>query len=235
MPVYRLDHRLVFPPAEKADPNGLLAVGADLSAERLLLAYRSGIFPWYEDGLPILWHSPNPRYVLLPDRLHVPKSLEKQIRREPYRVELDRDFRSVMTACGAAKRKGQRGTWITSEMLDAYCELHALGFAHSAEAYEGDRLVGGLYGVSLGSVFFGESMFALAPDASKIAFVTLTRALRDRGIDLIDCQVHTDHLERFGAEAWPRVRYLAELRSRLDRPTLRGSWHDFLAPFGEAS
>lgn len=224
MPVYRLDQRLVFPPAERADENGILAVGGDLRPERLLLAYEQGIFPWYEEGLPILWHSPNPRYVLLTDKLHVPKSLDKQLRRAPYRVAFDERFRDVMKACADARRPGQRGTWITDDMLDAYCHLHELGFAHSAEAYDGDTLVGGLYGVSLGAVFFGESMFATAPDASKIAFVTLARSLAAWGIDLIDCQVETAHLERFGAEAWPRKTYLNELRRRLDHPTRKGRW-----------
>jgi leucyl/phenylalanyl-tRNA--protein transferase len=222
--VYRLDRRVLFPPASEADESGLLAVGGDLSVERLLTAYAQGIFPWYEEGLPILWHSPNPRYVMLAGALHVPKSLAKQIRRAPYEIRLDTRFRDVMTACGTARRKGQRGTWITREMLDAYVELHRLGFAHSAEAYLGDELVGGLYGVSLGAAFFGESMFALQPDASKIAFVTLVRCLASWGIDLVDCQVHTEHLERFGAEPWPREKYLRELAIRLEKPTRRGTW-----------
>ncbi|MBL8742706.1 MAG: leucyl/phenylalanyl-tRNA--protein transferase [Myxococcales bacterium] len=224
MTVYRLDRRVLFPPASEADASGLLAVGGDLSAERLLTAYAQGIFPWYEEGLPILWHSPDPRYVVLSGALHVPKSLAKQIRREPYEIRLDTRFRDVMAACGKARRKGQRGTWITPEMLEAYVELHRLGFAHSAEAYLGDELVGGLYGVSLGGAFFGESMFASQPDASKIAFVTLVRKLDEWGIDLIDCQVHTEHLERFGAEPWPREKYLRELGRRLEKPTRRGTW-----------
>lgn len=224
MPVYRLGPSLVFPPADRADPNGLLAVGGDLSTERLLLAYASGIFPWYEEGLPILWHSPNPRYVLELASLHVPKSLEKQIKRAPYQIAFDRNFREVMRNCGEVKRPGQKGTWITDEMLDAYCRLYELGYAHSAEAYADDKLVGGLYGVCLGGIFFGESMFAKAPDASKIAFVTLCRGLQTLGIDLVDCQVRTDHLERFGAVSWPRHKYLTELRARLEKPTPRGRW-----------
>jgi len=217
--IYRLDARLVFPPPDRADENGLLAVGGDLSETRLLLAYESGIFPWYEEGLPILWHSPDPRFVLPMEKLHVPKSLAKQMRRAPYRLGFDRRFRDVMQSCGEAPRPGQKGTWITREMLDAYERLHRLGFAHSAEAYdETGRLVGGLYGVCLGKVFFGESMFAKSPDASKIAFVALLEKLAARGIDLVDCQVHTEHLERFGAEAWPRARYLRELAARVTRP-----------------
>lgn len=202
----------------------MLAVGGDLSPERLILAYESGIFPWYDEELPILWHSPDPRYVLTASKLHVPKSLAKQIRRAPYAIRTDERFRDVMEACAEVPRPGQTGTWITPEMLDAYVKLHEMGFAHSVEAYEGGELVGGLYGVSLGRVFFGESMFADAPDASKIAFVTLVRALAAWDIDLIDCQVRTDHLERFGAEAWSRAKYLAELGKRLQTPTKKGKW-----------
>ena len=171
-----------------------------------------------------MWHSPNPRYVLLADKLHVPRSLDKQMRRAPYEIVFDTRFEAVMRGCATARRPGQRGTWITRDMLRAYVRLHELGFAHSAEAYEGERLVGGLYGVSIGAVFFGESMFARSGDASKIAFVTLARHLRRWGIDLIDCQVKTAHLERFGGESWPRSRYLAELRRRLDHETKRGRW-----------
>ncbi|HET7451345.1 MAG TPA: leucyl/phenylalanyl-tRNA--protein transferase [Thermoanaerobaculia bacterium] len=223
MPVFRLDERLVFPPAALAD-DGLLAVGGDLRAERLLLAYASGIFPWYEQGQPILWHSPDPRMVLEAKALHVPKSLEKRLRKSPFRLTLDRAFRAVVEGCAEARRPEGPGTWITPEMLDAYTELHRRGFAHSCEAWEGESLAGGLYGVSLGAAFFGESMFARRPDASKIAFVVLVRQLRRWAIDLIDCQVHTEHLDRFGAEEWPRARYLEALRAALARPTRRGKW-----------
>lgn len=224
MPVYRLDDRIVFPPVSHTEPNGLLAVGGDLRPERLLLAYGSGIFPWYDEGLPILWHSPDPRCVLLASEIHVPKSLEKQIRRGRYEVRLDERFTDVMTKCGAVKRPGQKGTWITSEMLHAYSMLFELGFAHSAEAYEDGRLVGGLYGVSLGGAFFGESMFAEAPDASKVAFVTLVRQLEDWGIGLVDCQVQTEHLSRFGSVMWSRERYIEALDEALLAPTRRGRW-----------
>jgi leucyl/phenylalanyl-tRNA--protein transferase len=223
MPVYRLTKRLAFPPPEHAE-GSLLAVGGDLRPERLLLAYSQGIFPWYEEGLPILWHSPDPRMVLEVEALHVPRSLRKKMRQQPYRIALDTAFREVIEACAAAPRVGQDGTWITEEMKDAYCELHRLGYAHSAEAHFQNELVGGLYGVSLGSVFFGESMFAKAPDASKIAFVTLVEHLRERGITLVDCQVHTDHLERFGAVEWPRRRFLTALAGALKQPTQRGPW-----------
>jgi len=223
MPVFKLDDRLEFPPAGLAE-DGLLAVGGDLSPERLVLAYSRGIFPWYEDGLPILWHSPDPRMVLEADALRVPRSLRKTLRRRPYRLTLDTAFAEVIAACARAPRPGQDGTWITAEMRDAYVRLFELGLGHSAEAWRGDELVGGLYGVSLGAVFFGESMFARADDASKIAFVTLVEELRRRGITLIDCQVYTDHLSRFGAVEWPRSRYLRALAQALRRPTHRGRW-----------
>jgi leucyl/phenylalanyl-tRNA---protein transferase len=223
MPVFRLDDRLDFPPVELAE-NGLLAVGGDLSPRRLLLAYSRGIFPWYEEGLPILWHSPDPRMVLEAERLHVPRSLEKAIRSQPYRLTLDRAFRPVVEACASIPRAGQAGTWITPEMLHAYVELHRLGYAHSAEAWSAEELVGGLYGVSLGGAFFGESMFARASNSSKIAFVTLVRYLANAGITLIDCQVYTEHLARFGAEEWPRTRYLAALEKALRKPTRGGTW-----------
>ena len=223
MPIFRLDDRLIFPDPSLAE-DGLLAVGGDLEPERLLLAYRSGIFPWYEEGQPILWHSPDPRMVLEAERLHVPASLKKEIKREPYRLTLDTAFRDVIEACAATPRPREAGTWITPDMIEAYVELHRLGYAHSAEAWQEESLAGGLYGVSLGCAFFGESMFARRPDASKIAFVALVEQLRKWGITLIDSQVHTEHLERFGAKEWPRKRYLAALRKALERPTRRGTW-----------
>jgi len=224
VPIYRLDRRIVFPPAEHAEPSGLLAVGGDLRPERLLLGYTEGIFPWYEEGAPIVWHSPDPRFVLTPDTFHVPRSLDKTLRRGRYEIRLDERFADVIEACARTRRPGQRGTWITRDMIDAYVRLFELGFAHSAEAYEDGRLVGGLYGVSVGRVYFGESMFAVAPDASKVAFATLVRQLARWGIDLIDCQVHTEHLARFGATEWPRPRFLAALRERIEAPTRRGRW-----------
>lgn len=223
MPVFRLDERPVFPPPELAE-DGLLAVGGDLRPERLLTAYAQGIFPWYEDGLPILWHSPDQRMVLRAQDLHVPRSLAKTMRRRIYQVTLDSAFRDVVEACASMERPGQEGTWITGEMITAYGVLHRLGFAHSVEAWRGDELVGGLYGVSLGSAFFGESMFSRADDASKVAFVTLVRDLGRRGIGLIDCQVHTEHLARFGAREWPRERFLRALAAALRNPTRKGKW-----------
>lgn len=223
MPVFRLDDRLVFPSPSLAE-DGLLAVGGDLRPERLLLAYSSGIFPWYDEGQPILWHSPDPRMVLETAKLHVPKSLEKRMRKAPYRLTMDTAFREVMEGCASARRPEGPGTWITPEMVEAYAELHRRGFAHSVEAWSGDTLAGGLYGVSIGAAYFGESMFARLPDASKVAFVALARQLDRWGITLIDCQVYTEHLERFGAEEWRRTRYLRALSGALAKPTRRGRW-----------
>ena len=224
MPVFALDERLIFPPPELADEQGVIAVGGDLSVERLLLGYQMGIFPWYSEGLPIIWHSPDPRMVLLPDDLHVPRSLRKAMRKAPYQLQLDTAFAQVIEACAEAPRPGQDGTWITEDMMAAYTELHERGFAHSAEAWRDGELVGGLYGVSIGHVFFGESMFARADNASKIAFVALVQQLRTWGISLIDCQVYTSHLDRFGAIEWPRERYLDELAERVGEPTRVGRW-----------
>jgi leucyl/phenylalanyl-tRNA---protein transferase len=231
VPVFRLDERLLFPPPQLAE-EGLLAVGGDLSVERLLLAYGLGIFPWYEEGQPILWHSPDPRLVLLADELRVPRRLERTLRSGRFRVSFDEAFDRVIDACARAPRAGQRGTWITREMRRAYRRLHREGYAHSAEAWLGDRLAGGLYGVSLGGAFFGESMFARAPDVSKVALVTLVRALAARGVALVDCQVTTAHLQRFGAREWPRERFLAALEEALRQPTLRGSWSGMVAASG---
>jgi leucyl/phenylalanyl-tRNA--protein transferase len=222
--VFRLDDRLIFPPPHLADDNGLLAVGGDLSPERLLLAYSQGIFPWYEEGLPILWHSPDPRMVVESDEVIVNRSLRKAIRKQPYRISCDEAFADVIAECAKKKREGQRGTWITTDMQDAYIELHERGFAHSVEAWLDDELVGGLYGVSLGGVFCGESMFAHRPDASKIAFAILAEQLVRWNIGLIDCQVHTEHLERFGAHEIPRAEFLQRLEKALELPTRRQKW-----------
>lgn len=223
-PVFRLDERLVFPPPHLADASGLLAVGGDLRPERLLLAYSQGIFPWYNAGQPILWHSPDPRMVLRAEELRVPRSLAKTVRKAPFRLTMDTAFRRVIEACASTRRPGQRGTWITPAMKEAYAALHREGVAHSVEAWKGEALVGGLYGVSVGAAFFGESMFTRVPDASKVAFVALVRQLQRWGITLVDCQVYTEHLARFGAEEWPRRQFLAALKKALARPTRRGTW-----------
>lgn len=213
-----------FPDVEDADEDGVLAVGGDLSPERLAQAYGRGIFPWYSEGLPILWHCPNPRFALIPGELHVPKSLEKVLRRGTYDVRLDTQFEGVIDGCAKTKRPGQRGTWITRDMRRAYVRLHELGIAHSAEAYLDGALVGGLYGVSLGEVFFGESMFSTADDASKVAFVTLVRWLSRWGVSLIDCQQETAHLARFGAAHWPRGEFVRAVGQLTQKQTWRGRW-----------
>ena len=223
MPVFRLDDRLVFPPVHLAE-DGLLALGGDLRPERLLLGYTQGIFPWYAENLPILWHSPDPRMVMTTRDLVVQRSLRKAIKKRPYEIRIDTAFEQVLRGCAESPRPGQTGTWLIPEMIDAYMKLHDLGFAHSFEAWKDDALVGGLYGVSLGAAFFGESMFAKAPDASKIAFVASVRQLDAWRIGLIDCQVHTEHLERFGAYEIPRLEYLQLLTPALDEPTRRGKW-----------
>jgi leucyl/phenylalanyl-tRNA--protein transferase len=233
MPVYRLDHRLVFPPPESGPRHGPIAVGGDLRPERLLLAYSVGIFPWSDD--PPDWHCPDPRMVLLASELRVSRSLEKTIRKGDYRVTLDTAFRDVMKACATVPRPGQDGTWISPRMIESYGELHDRGVAHSVEAWQGDRLVGGLYGLSLGAMFFGESMFARARDASKVAFVQLVRQLVRWDIPVIDCQVYTPHLASLGAREWRRGVFLAELRRALERhPTRLGPWR-FDAPGTETA
>jgi len=197
-------------------------VGGDLRPERLLLAYSMGIFPW--QGEPLHWHSPDPRMVLLADELVVSRSLRKKMRRGLFHVTLDTAFTEVMVACATVPRPDQDGTWITPGMVESYTELHRRGVAHSVEAWKGRTLVGGLYGLSLGAAFFGESMFALEADASKVAFVALVEQLRLWGLPLVDCQVYTPHLASLGAREWPRRDFLAALHTALDRPTRLGPW-----------
>jgi len=225
VPVVVLGRRLVFPSPEQSE-DGLLALGGDLSPERLLLAYRSGIFPWYAEGMPILWHSPDPRCVLQVDRIHVGRTLRRMIAKRPYDISFDRAFRSVIAACQLTPRHGQDGTWITDEMVGAYIELHRLGYAHSVEAWSGGELVGGLYGVSLGAMFFGESMFSWRPSASKVALIALASLLRGWGFRLIDAQVANDNTLSMGAEQWPRDVFLRTLREALMLPTRRGTWSE---------
>ncbi len=206
------------PQTAETDPDGLLAVGGDLSPARLINAYRRGIFPWYSAGQPILWWSPDPRMVLFPERLHVSRSLRRTLRRGEYQITFDRDFGAVIRACAEVPRPGQEGTWITPEMMEAYETLHRLGLAHSVEAWYRGELAGGLYGVALGRIFFGESMFSTRSDASKVAFVHLVRSLQAAGSPLIDCQVHTDHLASLGAAPLPRARFLELLADHVDAP-----------------
>lgn len=214
-----------FPPPELADPSGLLAVGGGLEPERLLAAYRAGIFPWPLLGVdgPMLWFSPDPRLVLYPKRLRVSRSLRKEIRRGRFEVSMDRRFREVMSAC-AEDRPGRPGTWITRPLIDAFERLHRRGFAHSVECFVDGELAGGLYGVAIGGAFFGESMFTWWPNASKVALVHLVNRLRNWGYALVDCQQTTEHLLRFGAEEIPRSRFLRELEAAVDLPGRPGRW-----------
>ncbi len=211
---------LTFPPLEKAmrDPNGLLAAGGDLSPERLQAAYRHGCFPWYQDGQPLLWWSPDPRTVLFPEELHVSRSLRKTLRQGTFEVSFDRAFAEVIRGC-AAPRSYADGTWITTPMQDAYMTLHKMGIAHSVEVWSDGLLVGGLYGLAMGQLFFGESMFSRTTDASKVGFVTLVERLRDWDFKLIDCQMPTQHLERFGARGISRVAFAEALALYLDEPS----------------
>lgn len=211
---------LSFPPLETAlrEPNGLLAAGGDLRPERLLAAYRHGCFPWYQEGQPLLWWSPDPRTVLFPDELHVSRSLRKRMRNGDYRVTFDKAFAEVIQGC-AGPRSYADGTWITTPMQDAYVRLHEMGVAHSVEVWQQGQLVGGLYGIAMGELFFGESMFSRATDASKVGFVTLVERLCEWGFALIDCQMPTRHLESFGARSIPRAAFAEALAMHLDRPS----------------
>ena len=214
-PLHFLGKRLEFPPVETANEDGLLAVGGDLSPERLLLAYKNGIFPWFNDDALILWWSPDPRMVLFPDKVKISKSMQKVLRDNSFRLTQDTCFEKVMELCAKVERKGQQGTWITPEMKMAYTDLHKKGFARSYEVWEGDNLVGGLYGVDLGHVFCGESMFSLRSNASKFAFIKMAQELEQKKYRLIDCQVHTDHLESLGVELVPRNRFMEILQGQL--------------------
>jgi leucyl/phenylalanyl-tRNA---protein transferase len=225
MPIFRLVDDLVFPPPDYADPSGLIAVGGDLSSERLLEAYRVGIFPWYSDDQPILWWSPDPRFILEPDEFKVSHSLKKTLQRKCFQVTFDRVFEEVIAACATVPREGQRGTWITPEMHDAYIKLHGLGYAHSVETWFGGKLVGGLYGVSLGKAFFGESMFHHKADASKVALAMLVEKLKSWSFHFIDSQMTTEHMISLGAKEIPRRIFLKRLQSALRHSTKRGKWH----------
>jgi leucyl/phenylalanyl-tRNA--protein transferase len=213
MPIFQLTEEIAFPPVDLAEPDGLLAVGGDLSEDRLLAAYSLGIFPWYSEGSPLLWWSPDPRMVLFPEELKVPRRLERVIRREEFQVTFDRAFAETVRNCAEVHRTGSGGTWITTEMAEAYVRLHRLGRAHSVEVWQSGKLAGGLYGISMGGAFCGESMFTLRPNASKVAFVTLVRRLGERGVSLIDCQMKTAHLAGFGAREVPRSDFV-ELLSK---------------------
>jgi leucyl/phenylalanyl-tRNA--protein transferase len=215
-----------FPPLDKAlsDPNGLLAASADLTPVRLLDAYRHGVFPWYSDGQPVLWWSPDPRMVLFVDEFRVARSLRKVLKSGRFEVRVDGAFRGVVEECALAPRPGQLGTWITPEVIDAYTALHEAGYAHSVESWQDGVLVGGLYGVTIGRMFYGESMFAHVPDASKVALVHLVALLRSNAMPLIDCQQETQHLARFGARPIPRREFAKRLAALVNSPAPSRSW-----------
>lgn len=199
---------MFFPPVEEADEDGILAVGGDLSPERLLLAYRSGIFPWFDEDEPILWWSPEYRMVVFPEEFVVSKSMRNILNRNIFKVTFNQNFREVISNCSSIKRNGQNGTWITNDMIEAYCKLNEMGIAKSVEVWQDDVLVGGLYGIDLGNVFCGESMFSKVSNASKVAFVSLVKKLKDENYKLLDCQVHNDHLESLGAREIHREDFL---------------------------
>lgn len=211
--MYFLSRELYFPSVTQASPEGIVAIGGDLSAERLMLAYRSGIFPWFEDDEPILWWSPPERMVLFLDELKVSKSMRNIINRKQFRITFNTAFRNVITNCRDIKRDGQPGTWITDDMTEAYCRLHEMGFAKSVEVWQDDELVGGLYGIDLGHIFCGESMFSKVSNASKIGFIALVQQLKLANYRLLDCQVHNNHLESLGAREIDRDDFLAILRT----------------------
>lgn len=207
MPLYVLDKDLIFPPAELADEDGLLAIGGDLSLERLVEAYRHGIFPWYEDNY-ILWWCPHPRFVLFPGELKISNSMKQVLKREEFEFRINTNFIGVISQCKSISRRGQEGTWITEDMRNAYINLHLRGYAHSAEAWKDGELAGGLYGIRMGNLFFGESMFSKVSNASKFAFIKFVQLLESEAVELIDCQVYTAHLESFGARMIPREEFL---------------------------
>jgi len=219
-----LDGAMPLPDPRRAPADGPLAIGGELSTERLLEAYRAGIFPWYEEGLPVLWWSPDPRFLLDPADLVVRRSLAQRIRSGVFEVRFDTAFEEVMRGCAQMPRKHEAGTWITPDMIEAYCALFEAGVAHSVECWKDDELAGGLYGVSLGAAFFGESMFTRATDASKVAFVHLVQRAKDWGFHFVDCQMRTEHLATFGAVDVPRVEFLERLARSVAEPTREGPW-----------
>jgi len=210
--LYFLSKDLFFPPVQEASSEGILAFGGDLSPERLLLAYRNGIFPWFEEDQPILWWSPNPRMVLFLDELIVSKSMRAILNRKTFQVTFNQNFRNVISHCQRIKRDGQNGTWITTEMIEAYCKLNELGIAKSVEVWQNDQLVGGLYGIDLGHIFCGESMFSIVSNASKVAFISLVKKLEESNYKLLDCQVYNEHLESLGCREIDRIDFMEILK-----------------------
>jgi len=224
-----LIHRLskysyIFPDPRDSSKEGLVAFGGDLDPNRVLSAYKMGIFPWYSEGDPILWWSPDPRFVLYPEDLKISRSLKKTLKKDIFKIKIDTNFSEVIRNCGTVKRKDQEGTWILPEIIEVFTKLHKMGFAHSIEVYKEDKLVGGLYGLSLGAAFFGESMFSKVSDASKVALVKLVEISKKFGFDFIDCQVPSEHLKRMGAIEISRDRFLDELEIALQKPGKIGKW-----------
>ena len=212
--MHYLTKDLVFPPVTLANRDGILAIGGDLSVERLLLAYQSGIFPWFEQGDPIMWWSPNPRMVLFLDELIISKSMRNILNRNSFSVTFNQNFRDVISHCQKVKRDGQNGTWITNEMIEAYCKLNELGIAKSVEVWQNEQLVGGLYGIDLGTIFCGESMFSLVSNASKVAFIALVEQLKEKNYKLLDCQVYNPHLESLGCRKIEREEFMDILQQK---------------------
>ncbi|MFN8294853.1 MAG: leucyl/phenylalanyl-tRNA--protein transferase [Chitinophagales bacterium] len=223
MPIYLLNDNLAFPPVEGAE-EGIVAIGGDLSVERLLLAYQSGIFPWYSDGEPIIWHAPEQRFIIELDELHISRSMRRVLNSGRYSVTFDTNFSFVINQCASVERKEQEGTWITTEMIDAYTALHESGYAHSVEVWLDDEIVGGLYGVSLGKIFFAESMFHTASNASKVALIRLAEFLKRNDFHFIDAQVHTAHVESLGAKNIPRNEFMRKLRDGLNSKSITRKW-----------
>ncbi|MBC7829581.1 MAG: leucyl/phenylalanyl-tRNA--protein transferase [Chitinophagaceae bacterium] len=214
MPLFALDKQLAFPPVHLAEPDGLLAVGGDLSPERLLLAYRNGIFPWYE-GNHILWWCPDPRFVLFPEELKISKSMKSLLKKKAFEFTINKAFSEVINNCKTISRREQDGTWISDEVKLAYTLLHKLGYAHSSEVWHDGELAGGLYGVRLGNIFFGESMFSKMSNASKYAFISYVQHLKADGVEMVDCQVYTEHLESLGARMIERENFIQQLRNNM--------------------
>jgi leucyl/phenylalanyl-tRNA--protein transferase len=227
MPIFLLGEEAVFPPPELSSPEGIIAVGGDLSPRRLLNAYAAGIFPWYSQGEPILWWSPDPRLVLFPGEVHISKSMKRIINKKRFHLTCDRGFKEVIEKC-RQPRLTQPGTWITDDIQEAYVQLHNMGYAHSVEVWQDKKLVGGLYGVSLGKCFFGESMFSHVANASKFAFIRFFQRLFQSGFIMVDCQVPSEHLKQLGAREIPRTEFLALLEQGLTYKTLKGKWEIFL-------
>lgn len=234
MPALDIEGRFLFPPVESSSREGIVCAGGNLSPGVILSAYRQGIFPWYSDEDPLLWWSPDPRFVVLPETLHVPSRAKRLLKHHGFYLSLDRDFPAVIRACASTERPGQGGTWIIEDMIDAYTRLHRLGYAHSVEVTREGQLVGGLYGVSLGNAFFGESMFSAESGASKVGFLSLALMLFEQGFTLIDSQVHTDYLASMGGVALPRKEYLKRLARALEAEDRHGDWAHVFPGFPES-